>query len=265
MPQPSPRRIVIHAGFHKTGTSTVQQVLKHAHQAALPHLCVVLKSDIPELCAAARDYAARPTPAGLKVFTGHAARCFGILDDDPRPILISAEDLCGHIPGRNGRVGYPHARTLLAKLIDTLPAHTDPHVFLSTRARTPWMRSCYAHHLRHAPMRMSWEDYEASQKDAPDLLDITDDIRSGLGAAAVSAMAIETSAPLAQGLLTPILDLLDLPPSLREPLTPTRSYNTAMPPDILAQFLILNRSDDTADSRNTAKQALIAASRRAKT
>ncbi len=62
------RRIVIHAGFHKTGTTTVQQTLK-AHATVLaPHLQVVLREDMEAVCEAARAYSLAPDEGLLAQF-----------------------------------------------------------------------------------------------------------------------------------------------------------------------------------------------------
>lgn len=258
MQAPSPRPMIIHAGFHKTGTTTVQNVLKAQHPFLAPHVCVILKSDVPQLCQTALAYATEPSRARLGAFRDEAATCFGEMpDDDTRPILMSAEDMCGAIPGRSGRIGYPHATTLLKTLISQITPDCAPQIYLSTRASLPWLKSCYAHNLRHGRTRLSRDEFIAAHA-GPSLRDIADEIASALGGVPVATAALEDTSTSAQGPLTPILDLLNLATDLRGPLRPTSIGNPSLPPDIQDAFLLLNREEDDGAKRSAAKKQLIA-------
>lgn len=250
--------MIIHAGFHKTGTTTVQNMLKAQHAFLSPHVCVILKSDIRDLCEAALAFSTHPSKAQLTTFRAHAASCFGDMpDDDQRPILISAEDLSGAIPGRRGRPGYPHAKPLLTALVSELAPNITPHVYFSTRAPALWLKSCYAHNLRHSRLRQSQDDF--IKKYAGHVLDdIAQDIALALNDVPVTTAPLEDTSAHAQGPLTPILDLLDLPHALREPLRPTAITNRSLPPDILEGLLKLNREVDDGIKRSDAKTKLIA-------
>ena len=255
MQAPSPRPMIIHAGFHKTGTTTVQNVLKSQYPFLSPHVCVILKSDVSQLCQTAQAYATKPGKARLSAFREAAAACFGDMsDDDARPILLSAEDLCGAIPGRSGRIGYPHATTLLTTLISQITPDCAPQIYLSTRAALPWLKSCYAHNLRHGRTRLSRDDFIAAHA-GPSLRDIADDIASALDGVPLTTAALEDTSASAQGPLTPILDLLNLATELREPLRPTSVANPSLPPDIQTAFLLLNREENDGARRSAAKNS----------
>ncbi|PXW68815.1 hypothetical protein C7964_103323 [Loktanella sp. PT4BL] len=254
----SPRRVIIHAGFHKTGTKTVQNVLKAHHQLLAPHVCVILKSDIRGLCTAALAYSQRPDTTRLHHFRNEAALCFGDMPaDDARPILISAEDLAGAIPGRRKRIGYPHATALLSSLIAQMTPDCAPHIYLSTRAPAAWLKSCYAHNLRHARTRLSLDAFVAAHT-GPRLDDIAAEIASTLDPVPVTTAALEETSGAAEGPLTPILDLLAFPDALRARLRPTTVSNPSLPPHILDELLELNRNEDDGARRNAAKKQFIA-------
>jgi hypothetical protein len=178
-------------------------------------------------------------------------------EDDTRPILMSAEDMCGAIPGRGGRIGYPHAKTLLRTLISQIAADCAPQIYLSTRASPAWLKSCYAHNLRHGRTRLSHDEFIEAHS-GPSLRDIADDIASALGDVPVTTAALEDTSSSAQGPLTPILDLLNLASKLRGPLRPTSIANPSLPPDIQDAFLLLNRQEDDGAKRSAAKKQLIA-------
>ena len=262
MPAPEPRRVIIHAGFHKTGTTSVQRILKDSHASLSPYLSIILKLDIADLCATAHDFARAPSAMLLARYQRQARACFASWPtDDIRPLLISAEDLCGQIPGRNGRVGYPQAPLLMAELVAAFPDNADTQIYLSTRERAPWLMSCYGHHLRHAPMRMSEAEFREKQAETPTLSQIAADIADAVGPTPVTTMAIEDVGGMPQGVITPLLDLAGLTADQRQVVRPLRKSNPSMPPDILKQFLILNRTETDATKRNAAKQALITAHR----
>ena len=63
-----PRRIVVHAGFHKTGTSTVQALLRDNREALKPYLRSMLKGGMTELLSAARGFSTWRDPVTLAKF-----------------------------------------------------------------------------------------------------------------------------------------------------------------------------------------------------
>jgi hypothetical protein len=58
-------RIVIHAGFHKTGTTSVQTMLDANRRILGRRLRIYLKSDFGSLTKAARAFSTDQTPAML--------------------------------------------------------------------------------------------------------------------------------------------------------------------------------------------------------
>jgi hypothetical protein len=262
MPQADIARVIIHAGFHKTGTTTVQRALDTYRALIEPYARILLKPDIAEVCDAALLYARAPSPTALTAFsTAMRAHLTAWDPADQRAVIISAEDLCGLIPGRRGRQGYPHASALLQQLITDLAAFfpsAQPQLYFSTREGEAWMRSCHAHHLRHARCTLDEFDYATEQRADADLTAIVAGIAAHVDPVPVTAAALEDSTTLPHGPLTPLLDLLDLPRMLRNQIAPLTPANTALPRDISTAFLALNRSDLDEPALATAKRALIA-------
>ena len=252
----APPPLIIHPGFHRTGTTAIQHALD-ANSAALVPWRVLLKRDIPELCAAARDHARRPGGTSLARFTAVAA---ALAREQPTPTLISAEDLCGLIPGRKGRRGYPAAAALLAALIDALPGYV-PQIYLTTRAPDDWLKSCHAHHLRHTRHTDDLATYRAQQAGAePEMMAL--DIAAQLGPVPVTIVALHTTAALPHGPLTPLLDLMHIPQTTRDGIRPVPRANAALPTHLLDALLELNQSDLNPETLAIRKRALIADYRR---
>ena len=89
-----PQRIVIHAGFHKTGTTSVQAVLKRNRRELWPVMAIGLRDKFESTLRSARTYAEHRDTFSLH----KAAYLFGKYVDDlnlspKRQLLVSAEDV----------------------------------------------------------------------------------------------------------------------------------------------------------------------------
>ena len=66
--------VVIHAGFHKTGTTSVQTALTENAERLAPHLRVLLKPDFKPLTDAARACSVAPGDQSVAAVGRRAAR-----------------------------------------------------------------------------------------------------------------------------------------------------------------------------------------------
>ncbi len=256
-------RVLIHAGFHKTGTKSVQDMLRQHRSLLAPAVRMALKEDLPDLATVARQFSRNPSDANsVELSRAIAGFVATIAPNDPRPLLISSEDLAGYIPGRYGVLGYPHAADILIRLRDALLVHlgqgTDIQFYLSTRAPLPWVHSCYAQHVRHARMTQDRDDYAAGQRGHSDLAAMAEDVRRALAPTPVHDLSLEQISRLPLGPVAPLLDLIDLDPVLRAQMTPLPASNTSVPPDVLDDMLRLNRSNKPKEALNKAKRLLVA-------
>ena len=72
-----------------------------------PHVRVFLKEAFESLTDCARAFSIDPKKRTLSQIAKTAAAFFDALSDtDPRPIVMSSEDLSGHMPGRHGLECY---------------------------------------------------------------------------------------------------------------------------------------------------------------
>ena len=168
-----PRKIVVHAGFHKTGTSTVQAVLRANRKALMPALAIRLKGQMQELMSATRGYSTYGTPDALDKVS---RRFDALLDDLPgmprRTLLLSAEELSGHMPGRGPLAEYSAAPVLMYQFWQRAQARfaQTPIVFcFATRAPEAWQRSAWAEHVKSSGKQLDFADYCAQYPTATDL------------------------------------------------------------------------------------------------
>lgn len=255
-----PRKIVIHAGFHKTGTSTVQQVLRSNRKVLMPALAIRLKGQMVDLMHATRGYSTYGTDAALdKVSRRFDALLAGLPGMPQRTLLLSAEELAGHMPGRGPLATYAGAPILMHLFWQRAKAAfpQTPVIFcFSTRAPKTWMRSAWAEHVKSSSMTLDFEEFRARYPDASALDDIVQQVTSRVPAP-VHNFRLETCASLPLGLTDPVLDLCDIPDDIRETLKPQPPQNTRLGERTLAALLAANRAHPDPEARDAAKQAIL--------
>lgn len=257
-------KVLIHPGFHKTGTSSLQRALSALSPQLAPRLRVLLTDDIRPAILVARRHSVHPDAYRLAMFARHFNDCLSDIDTtDPRPLFISAEALSGQIPGRKGISDYHAAQDLLDSavrvLTDKFGAETQISIWFTTREPESWKRSAYYQNLRSTRLTEGFDIYGPRLDKAARLDDVVATVRKRMtGRAEICATRIETCAGLPLGPLDVALDLLgidktDLPPQPQQ---------NAQPPDAAEALLALNRSSLGESELATAKQDLLRRYRR---
>lgn len=248
-------RVLIHAGFHKTGTTSVQQTLRRNRAALETHLRLLLPEDLDALRSATRAWSATRDPVDAGLVRYEAAELAQSWDTgDTRPVLIASEDLCGHMPGRKDLDDYaaaPHLLALITQAITEARPQAAPQIHLTTRAPDDWLRSCHMQHLRAIRITEDADSYVARMAPSADFAPVIMRIAEAVAPCPVTHSAIEDHGddPLA-----PFLARLDVPAGLHDPMdTPA---NTAPPAAWAKAVLALNRSDLGPEAWKTARAAI---------
>ncbi|MDQ7070525.1 MAG: hypothetical protein Q9M48_07280 [Rhodobacterales bacterium] len=256
--------IVIHAGFHKTATSTIQQFLQRNRPALNPHLALGLKWKMKEILHAARVFSTWRDPVTLmkfaRRFDAFVAAHSGV---QRRGLFISAEELCGHMPGRGDLLDYSAAPILMAEIRDAFTrAHSAPdlHFAFTIRPCESWLKSAYWEHVKSASMTLDYADFHAKYAPAADLPACIQAIKTAVAPFPVHTFDIKDQHRL--GPIAPMLDLFDLPSETRQALVPIPAKNQRQSDDILNELLEINRNIDDREVRKTAKQAVLNAARK---
>lgn len=256
-----PRKIVIHAGFHKTGTSTVQAVLRANRKALMPALAIRLKGQMQELMHATRGYSTYGTTDALNKVSRRFDALLADLPGMPRRTLVlSAEELSGHMPGRGPLADYSAAPVLMylywQRAQQAFPK--TPVVFcFSTRDKVAWQHSSWAEHVKSSGMTMDFTQYCDTYPAAADLSETVQEITRRVPAP-VHSFALEDCAALPLGPAGPVLDLCDIPDDLYRTLHPQPAQNTRLDAQTLDDLLRINRTHSDTDARNAAKALLLA-------
>ncbi|GHE03657.1 hypothetical protein U879_07790 [Defluviimonas sp. 20V17] len=261
----APVRVIVHAGFHKTGTTSLQVYLENNRAALAPYLAYYGKSEMPDLDEAARLYGLRPFPWRLAAFRS-ALRVF-LTGLPPAPVIaLSRERFCGAMPGLRGwhgrrRMSYaPTAIALARVLTEEIARRFGPGTrveFLYTlRAREPWLHSLYGHLLRVTRLR---DDFDRFRRRFPARFSLETEaalIAGALAPVPVHTAPLEALAEARAGPAQALFDLLDLPAEVTAALPPARRWNRGHPAKTEARFLHLNRAGGGARTRRAIKEDL---------
>jgi len=237
-------RILLHPGFHKTGTSSLQRGGAAQLDRLSNRMQLMLTPDLIEAARAARHYSESLTQADLDRFSAEFQRVVAGRDcSDRRPLLISSEVLSGHFPGLRGVKTYAAAPALARTAAGILRQHFGKEaritVWFTTRNPDTWLRSLYWQNLRAQRLKEEFEPFRARMAPAADHARIVDAARRCLGTAAeVKTDRIEDIGPQPLGPLGAALRHLGV---TTEGLAPLPQHNT-QPEHAAQDFLALNRS-----------------------
>ncbi len=255
------RRIIFHAGFHKTGTTSLQQTLRANRRALAPDVRLILRPGMKALCEAARGYSRSREDVDLGLVKYEAALLGESLATEPAPtIILSSEDLSGYMPGRHGIRGYgaaPHLMRALAVSFKAALPQSELTFFFTTRTPDAWLRSCYGQHLHASRMVLAEYDYMRRFKASANLDAILDDIKREIAGHALVDTSLEEHADRPLGPAEAVLDLLDIDEDMRATYKAAPVDNAAPSAALKAELLALNRSDLDKSALREAKQALI--------
>ncbi|MEP1767941.1 MAG: hypothetical protein ABJJ53_15040 [Sulfitobacter sp.] len=255
-----PRKIVIHAGFHKTGTSTVQAVLRANRKALMPAVAIRLKGQMQELISATRGYSTYGTEDALDKVSRRLDALLADLPGMPRrTLLLSAEELSGHMPGRGALADY-RAAPVLMYLMWQRAKRAFPNaavaICFSTRDPASWQRSAWGEHVKSSGMTLDFASYCAQYPQSSDLAQVIREVTSRVPAP-VHSYRLEDCAALRLGPADPVLDLCDIPDALRQTLIPQPAQNTRLDDETLAALLQINKTHTDKAKRKAAKAALL--------
>lgn len=246
-------QVIIHPGFHKTGTSTLQAALRTNRRALAPDIEILLDTDMTGLIGATKGYSKSHSLLDLSLVIYETAQIASRLNPTTKTVILSSESLCGHIPGRGKVKDYRSAPALLAAISDAfaeIPAEIRLTFFFTLRNPETWLASCYGQHLRASRMKLDAEEYMDLFRPSAQLEKTVADCAKALPSARIATARLEDTAQTRLGFLDPLLDLADYPASKRTALVPAPRANQAPTPAQMAALLDINRSAlSDADAR----------------
>lgn len=260
-------RIIVHAGYHKTGTTSLQNFLSDNKALLSPHLTYYGKNDFRQAGAHARIYAQRPYPWRLHRFRKSLRRFLADVPGDTT-IVLSRETFSGGMPGHHRLGGammtsyfgpaLKLARVIISELRRRFGADVEMTFVYTTRAREPWIASVWGHLLRS--IRLT-DDFETFRARFPALASPEEEagrMRGALAPIPVVTVALEDYADRREGPAAAILDLVGIPPEIATRLKPAARANPGQSADVRQELLRLNRQHMSKAALKAAKAKCIA-------
>ncbi len=246
-------RILVHAGFYKTGTTSLQDHLSEHREALAAHVRYYGPGECHGAGVLSRDYAQRPFPWRLRRFRIAVRRFLSMLPDPgPVPLVLSRENFTGVLPGhrdwrRRPVIDFPAAPKLLHVLIAELQYRFGPQarleLILTTRSRESWLASVHGHLLRSIALTDDLSTFSDRFPPSFSLADEAAHIAATIAPIPVHCAALEDLETRREGPAAALLDLLDLPCDLRAILPEAQVSNAGDPEHLRQDFLALNRKN----------------------
>ena len=225
-------RVIIHAGFHKTGTTSLQRFLEINAAALAPYVRVILKPQMEDLASCARD-CSNATPPKRTARAAFKKQFAALLKRTSlgknQTLLISCEALVGRMPGRDNVEAFDAAPTLAEDMLTVASQHFGDGLgitfFYTTRAPDAWMHSAYAHLLQQTKFTMTVGEFATKYARASDLKATMSEISNAIAPHKPEVSALEATSPQHFGPASDLLTLLDLPHQVIETLQPAPQVN----------------------------------------
>ncbi len=255
-------RILIHAGFHKTGSSSVQAALR-AHAAALAPHCAVVLADTPEghrVQETARLLSRAPGVVNRRLFRRALDAWLALALLGEGRLILSCEDLSGHMPGHPGIDRYAMAGRLAsvtARAAREMWPGAEVWLAYGTRAPEGWLASAYWQQAQHPHLTEDFAPFAERLRPACDFTALVAQIGLEADTPAI-AMALERHGPRRLGPVEALYDLIALPEALRDSLAPVPVANGSGKARIARKLVALNRQGLDPEALAAAKRALLA-------
>jgi len=256
----APRRILIHPGFHKTGTSSMQHFLWTNRALLAPQVNLLMLRHLKAAAKICMYFAFRQNPFVLTDLVETMDQIIAAhVPANGADLIISCEGLSGHLPGWPKVDTYAAAPVtaayLAGYLAERFPDAEQSFVY-TTRAAEAWLASAWRHHLLSHRLTQDWPDFADRIRPASDLPALAAEIAAALAPLPVYALALEEAATHPQGPGGALLELLDLPETLRSALVPVGHGNRGPSRTLAQELLALNRSTLGDAALIARKQAL---------
>lgn len=266
MPKSRQPRILLHPGFHKTGTSSIQQFLWTNRVALTPHLGVLLLGQLREAVRICMAYSRDQNPlrlADLVEILDEALAGNGLSPEllGTRDLIISSEGLAGNMPGGSGVESYAAAPVtcafLAGYLAERFPA-AEVDVVLTTRDPEPWLNSVWRHHVVTQRQKLGWPEFRRAHRQAADFTAVIKEISEAVAPAKVYTLALEQAATHTRGPGGALLEMFELPQDVRAGLIPVTQVNAGPDNRLVNACLSLNQSEMGMAEVRSRKENLLA-------
>ncbi len=257
---PNPIRVLIHPGFHKTGTSALQHCLRLNRENLKPHFRTLLLPSIKASIDHCRAFAIDQDPKHL---TALKAQFLQDLETytGARPLVLSCEGLCGRTPGQADVADYSAAIPLLhiikSALVEKFGEQLHLEFLFTLRQPEPWLQSAWKHNLMGGTLTLDWPEFRETYKTAAALNSVVDQVETEMPNTPCHRIWLEDYSTNPMGTAAAIFEHFNLDQTLIDSLIPPRDLNTGPSTDLTPQLLELNKSGLSQHALRGLKRELV--------
>ncbi|WP_420586168.1 hypothetical protein [Ruegeria sp.] len=249
-------KVLVHQGFHKTGTTTFQRTLSKNQHTLKDRVNVLLPRDVQDAGFSARRYAVAPKDRTLINFGKKLRSALKpYVGQTEKPLLISNEEFAGLIPGRKGVWSYTYTHVLAEALLEEIQQLTDAQIHITllytTRSPADWIRSTYWQNLRSNRILEDISEYSKLLHQGADLGAVVDRVRASVSS---RANVVSVDVTDQSDRLVPLIKALSILDVRSDDLIAIKDQNV-QPNGSAEYFLELNRSPMTDEEVAAAKRA----------
>lgn len=238
---------VIHAGFHKTGTSTIEHMLLRNAARLRPYVTVITGAQLTEAVHLAKRYSAQPEAVTLDAFTAAFAAAMPAPDV---PAIVSCVDLCGFMPGHPST----HGHGAFPALVRAMRAAGAARFAFGTRPAADWLRSLWMQNLKVQRLTEDHAGFAARFAPISDLDAEAAKLEAAAGGS-VLRLPLEDGSAHPLGPAGPLLDLFEVP---HAGLEHQPALKVGLGDEAAALLLEMNRSDLPGDALRVTKSDALA-------
>lgn len=246
--------VYVHAGFHKTGTSSLQDYLRTTRKDLAPYVAVHLKEDFLKAGNLARRYGQRPYPH-RRIRFARALRAYLASVPDHERHILSWEGFSGIMPGHRRltgpvrnirRAAIPLNRAIIRELKRRFGPDVKITFYYTLREPDSWIRSVHGHLLRSIRLTEDEAAFVAGFTPPIKLDEEAARIKKAIAPVPLVTSWLADTKERREGPAAALLDLIDLPEGIRRFLPRAAHTNAGNDAEVRAQCLEWNReiSDD---------------------
>lgn len=254
----------VHLGYHKTGTTSIQQILM-INKNLLSRYHIVNQRDQSSQAArvSCQKLLGRPTDQ-ISGSIQEIVEAFNAIDAaaGEKPIIISDEEIFGFIPGRHGYWKlYDKAGVIMQAIAVAFPQR-EVRFFAYTRPIFPWLVSVHTEAVKNHHLKLGLEDFLKALDFEGDLVTRSDSLRAEVchNSFVTADMSVDKNQPL--GLGSAMFRWAELTEDEIAAMQLPNRENESVPADMKEVFLLLNRHGFSGEALMTLKNNILAALRR---
>ncbi|MEO0343828.1 MAG: hypothetical protein AAF198_10360 [Pseudomonadota bacterium] len=242
--------VVLHPGFHKSGTSSLQHFLDTNKESLHDYTNVLSWGDFPDITKVMRPV----SKFNLSILDSAYRRAFrkALAQVDPsKHLVLSREILLGMIPGNKTILGRPitsysrTSRRLLTICLDEIQrlygSNVTIIVLLTVRNHESWLWSVYRHLVKVNLRTGSFSRFKNEMKHFQGVHGEADKLIAAFPDIQVLKSRLEDVASKPFGHAQIVLDLLDIPQSVRATLQGAERKHIGIPENRIEELIQINR------------------------